>query len=345
MSKTETIKKFAMRVLEMDGFEIGTPVILNEVSFVPILKHEIPKEERDYLTLSEAIETGVCNIIDKGTEVAHIVFENLGDMPILIEEGEIFLGQGTQDRICIGTVMVEAGVSQVISVKCVHAPHHLSSGASFGYGGKASRGMLNEMRSMKYSSASGFIGASHISQYKVWNKVSEEMASEKGISDHSQYTLGISARRGRIKKRAKKVTFPKNTVGVVVINNEGEIKGVEIYRSPRNFQVRQEGLFESIESNISWEAKGKGPYKKAIEKTRKMFKEISELEENKSSLNQIEIDGVIIQSHNLKGEAYTTAFYSATCPSCKQPKQRKKICPNCGFIEDASEDLAHMSLF
>jgi len=205
MSKTETIKKFAIRVLEMDGFEIGTPVILNEVSFVPIIKHEIPKEEREYITLSEAIESGVCKIIDKGTEVAHIVFENLGNIPILIEEGEIFLGQGTQDRICIGTVMVEVGASQEISVKCVHAPHHLTSGASFGYGGKASRGMLNEMRSMKYSNAQNFMGASLINQSKVWNKVSEEMVSEKSVSDGTHYTLGVNARRKRIKKRINPV--------------------------------------------------------------------------------------------------------------------------------------------
>ena len=108
MSKTETIKKFATRVLNKDGLEISNPVFLDEVSFVPIIKHEIPQEERDYLTLSEAIENGVCKITDKGTEVAHIIFQNLGQIPILIEEGEIFLGQGTQDRICIGTVMVEA---------------------------------------------------------------------------------------------------------------------------------------------------------------------------------------------------------------------------------------------
>ena len=331
-------------MLNKDGLEIGNPVFLDEVSFVPIIKHEIPQEERDYLTLSEAIENGVCKITDKGTEVAHIIFQNLGQIPILIEEGEIFLGQGTQDRICIGTVMVEAGATMNISVKCVHAPHHLSPGASFSYGGKASRGMLNEMRSGKFSTAYRGIGASNISQYRVWSKVNEEMQSQESVSDRSQYSLGLIARRNKVKQRSKKIKFPKNTIGVVVIDNKGAIKGVEIYRSPHNFNLRKEGLFESIETNISWKPEGKGPFPKAIEKVRNVFKELSKLKEQKSSMPQIEIDGLIINTEGLKGEAFTTAFYSSICPSCGKEKQRKKVCPHCEFLEEVTDDLAYMSL-
>ena len=344
MSKTETIKKFATRVLNMDGLEIGTPVFLDEVSFVPIIKYEIPQEERDYLTLSEALEEGLCQITDKGTEVSHIIFQNLGEIPILIEEGEIFLGQGTQDRICVGSVMVDPGVTMNISVKCVHAPHHLKAGSSFFYGGKASRGMLNEMRSQKFYNASMGIGASNISQSSVWEKVNEEMLNEESVSDKSQYTLGVRARRERVKKRSKKIKFPKNTIGVVVIDNKGAIKGVEIYSSSHNFNIRKEGIFESVETNISWKPEGKGPFPKAKEKVKSMFVELSELKENKNTIKQIEIDGLIINTEGLKGEAFTTAFYSTFCPSCGKAKQRKKICPHCEFLEEVSEDLAYMSL-
>ncbi|MHA1986343.1 MAG: ARPP-1 family domain-containing protein [Promethearchaeota archaeon] len=345
MSKTETIKKFATRVLNMEGLEIGAPVFLDEVSFVPIIKHEIPQEERDYLTLSEALENDLCQITDKGTEVAHIIFQNLGDIPILIEEGEIFLGQGTQDRICVGSVIVDPRTTMNISVKCVHAPHHLSRGSSFTYGGKASRGMLDEMRTQKFFNASIGAGASTISQSSVWKKVNEEMSNEKSVSDNTKYTLGIEARKGRVKKRSKKVKFPKNTIGVVAIDNKGAIKGVEIYRSPHSFNIRKEGIFESLETNISWEPEGKGHFPNAKEKAKSMFVELSKLEENKNTMKQIEIDGLIINTEGLKGEAFTTAFYSTFCPSCGEEKQRKKMCPHCEFLEEVSEDVAYMSLF
>ena len=75
MTELEIIKKIAAQITHSDGMEIGEPIVLDEISFVPILKQEVPKEERDYLTLSEALEIGVCEIIDKGTEVSHILFK------------------------------------------------------------------------------------------------------------------------------------------------------------------------------------------------------------------------------------------------------------------------------
>lgn len=344
MSKVDIIRKFAKQITTMDGMEIGPPIILDEISFVPIIKQEVPIEERDYLTLSEALEKGVCKIIDKGTEVAHINFQNLSDLPILIEEGEIFKGSGTQDRISIGTVMVQPGDKIEIAVKCVHAPHHLSAGAAFGYGGKASRGMLNEIRTLKYQSVMTDLPASRIDQSRVWNKVHEEMEIEDNVTDITQYSQGVEERRKRAKKRSIKVDFPKNTIGFVVINPKGEIKGIEVHRSPHNFNVRKDGIFESLETNISWEPVGKGPFQNSKEKVKKLFDTLSNLKEGKDIFNQVEIDGLVINSEGLTGEAFTSAFYSAECPSCKKSKPRKKTCPHCGFLEDVGEEVAFMSL-
>jgi hypothetical protein len=344
MSKIDIIRKFAEQIANMEGMEIGSPIVLEEISFVPIIKQEVPIEERDYLSLSEALEKGVCRIIDKGTEVAHILFQNLGNLPILIEEGEIFKGSGTQDRIAVGTMMVQPGEQIEIAVKCVHAPHHLSAGAKFGYGGKASRGMLNEIRALKYSNAQLNAPVSSINQSKVWSKVSEEMALEDNVTDITQYSQGIEERRKRSKKRSEKVDFPKNTIGFVVINPKGEIKGIEIHRSPHNFNIRKEGIFESLETNISWEPNGKGAFSNPKEKVKNLFEKLSKLKEGKDALNQVEIDGLVINSEGLAGEAFTSAFYSDVCPSCQKHKPRKKSCPHCGFLEEKEDELAYMSL-
>ncbi len=344
MSKIDVVRKYAKQIADMNGMEIGTPIILEEISFVPIIKQEIPQDQRDYLTLSEALDNGVCKIIDKGTEVAHIVFENLGDLPILIEEGEIFKGSGTQDRISVGTVMVQPGDVIEIAVKCVHAPHHLSAGAAFGYGGKASRGMLNEIRTLKYQNAMCDVAASNIDQSRVWNKVSEELESEENISDNLQYSQGVEERRKRAEKRSNKVNFPKNTVGFVAIDSKGEVKGIEVHRSPHNFNVRKDGIFESLEASISWKPVGKGPFQNSKEKVKGLFKKLSNLKEGKDALKQVEVDGVVINSEGLTGEAFTSEFYSDICPSCHKSKPRKKECPHCGSFEDASEEFTYMSL-
>lgn len=345
MTELEVIKKMAAQIVDSDGMGLGEPILLEEISFVPIIKQEVPKEERDYITLSESLEVGACEIIDKGTEVAHIIFKNLGELPILIEEGDIFLGKGTQDRISVGTIMVEPGAVQEISVKCVHAPHHLAANANFSYGGKASRGMLNEMRSLKFSSATKGYNASTINQSRIWNKVKEEMASEKAVKDQTRYTLGLDSRRKKVIKRSKQLNFPKNTIGIVVVDADGEIKGVEIHRSPHNFNVRKDVILESLETNVKWESTGKGAVPDAKEKAKIMFKKISKLKKGKDTIGQIELNGLVINSEGLQGEAFTSAFYSATCPSCGKPKPRKQKCPGCGYLEEASEDFTYMSLF
>lgn len=344
MSKVKIIKEFAKQIIDMDGMEIGSPIILEEISFIPIIKKEVPIDKRDYLTLSEALDGGFCKIIDKGNEVAHINFQNLGDLPILIEEGEIFKGSGTQDRISIGTVMVQPSDKIEIAVKCVHAPHYLSAGAKFGHGGKASRGMLNEIRTHKYGHAQMNAPVSTIDQSKVWEKVNEEMKLEENVSDTTQYSQGVEERRKRAKKRIKKVDFPKNTIGIVVINPKGEIKGVEIHRSPHNFKVNKEGIFESLETNISWKSIGKGPFSNSKEKAKSLFEKLSKLEEGKDALNQVEVEGLIINSEGLSGEALTSAFFSNVCPSCGEEKPRKKNCPHCNFAEEKDDEFAYMSL-
>ncbi|TFG01536.1 MAG: hypothetical protein EU540_03445 [Promethearchaeota archaeon] len=344
MTNIETIKKFATKVLASESIEIGVPLVLEEITFIPIIKHEIPRDERDYLSLSEALEEGACKITDKGTEVAHILFENISEFPILIEEGEIFKGQGTQDRMCVGTIKVEPMKTVEIPVKCVHAPHHLSSGAAFGYGGKAGRGMLKELRSLKFSHAVNKAPASTIDQSRVWDQVHYENVMAD-VADNTKYTENVEKRRERAEKIGKKLKFPTNTVGVVVVNPEGDVKGLEIHRTPHNFKVRKDGILESIEANISWEPEGKGSFKNAQEKVKELFKKISELKKGKEALSQVEISGLAINLDGVSGEAYTTTFYSGVCPSCNSQKPRQKACPNCGFLEEDMDEIAYMSMY
>ncbi len=344
MTKIEVIRDYARRVASMEGFEIGDPLYVSEITFIPILQHEIPRAEREYLTLAEALEEGLCRITEKGTEVAHIIFENVSkSLPILIEEGDIFQGLGTQDRIAVGTIMVEPGAKVEISVKCVHAPHALHRGAAFGYSGKASRLMLNKLRHMKSETAKLGMAASTISQSEVWSTVSEEAAAEV-VSDQTKYHEVVMARKTRSKERFKDLNFPENTVGITVVDSNGKLKAIEIHRSPRNFRLRKASILESIEATIQWEAQNKAPFTKAEETVKNLFKKLTTLEEDKDTHKQIEIDGLVINAEGISGEAFTTAFYSGICPECGKSKPRKKSCPTCGFEETVLEEVAYMSL-
>ena len=329
MTKFDAILKFANQVVHSEGVVIGAPIVIDEITFVPIIKEGTPKEERDYITLSEALDQNLCEIIEKGTEINHIIFVSKGDNPILIEEGEIFLGQGTQDRICVSTVMVQPSSKIEVPVKCVHAPHMLSGGARFSYGGKGSRQMLESMRSMKYHNANGNIGASRINQSEIWDNVASETASDSRSSDKSRYSETILGRIKTATDRSESISFPENTIGLAVVNQGGVIKGLEIHRSPYNFKIRKSGFFTSLESQVRWnEGSPAISGKIAKEKVLNIFKKFETMKEGKDIKKQIEVEGLVInmEDSSMTGEVFSSQFYSDVCPECGSKKKRTMVC-------------------
>ena len=71
---------------------------------------------------------------------------------------------------------------------------------------------------------------------------------------------------------------------------------------------------------------------------------VSEMKEGKDALNQVEVDGVVLNLAGIAGEVLTSKFYSATCPNCGAHKPRKKLCPECSFEEEVSDEVAFMSM-
>ena len=90
MTTSKLVRDFAKNVLDEENFSLGNAIPVENVIFVPILKEEAAREERDYLTVDEALNENVLKIVDKGTEIAHLIVTNEADLPVLIEEGEIF---------------------------------------------------------------------------------------------------------------------------------------------------------------------------------------------------------------------------------------------------------------
>ena len=57
MTSIKVLRKFASQVSSTSGYVLGESVLIDEISFIPIIKEETPRSERDYLTLSEDMRT------------------------------------------------------------------------------------------------------------------------------------------------------------------------------------------------------------------------------------------------------------------------------------------------
>ncbi|MFX1254557.1 MAG: ARPP-1 family domain-containing protein [Promethearchaeota archaeon] len=338
MTAWNVLREFAENTLNSEKMNLGEAIPEENILFVPILKKELPKEERDYLTINEALNENVLKIVDKGTEITHLIVTNEADLPVLIEEGEIFEGQGTQDRIVVGSVVIQPKTTVEIPVKCVHAPHPLATNAGFRAFAKGGRSMLRSMRGMKSEAAHYSRSVAGISQSQVWKNVTEQTATEN-VGDSAKYKEAMEQRLKRATKR--KIKFPDNTIGFFAISEAGKLVAMEIHRTPRAFKRREAYMLTSVEKEIK-EGVKPAPKAQASKKSREVLQELASIDE-KQVQSQIEVDGLLLNlSGKMQGEFVSSKFYSAVCPECGANKPRIAKC-ECGYEEEADDEFLYAS--
>jgi hypothetical protein len=208
------------------------------------------QDSSDYLNTAEALESGMLVLEETGDTVNIVLGRNIGDTVILIEEGEILAGDGTQNRIVVANTLVEPAEEVRIPVKCVHAPHPLSKGASFLTAGAGSIDFLSRIRLQKYQSimtdVEHYRPEEAVSQEEVWSNI-HRYCRNLGIEDRSDYNQAIESIRAKAKLMADELRheLPKATCGLLAINSEGEVVSFELYRRPGPFENRK-GFIEAL---------------------------------------------------------------------------------------------------
>ncbi len=243
------IRALADEFLMNGVFSIERPIEYGSYSFVPITI-EVEHNSTEYLNAAEALETGDLVISEVGDAVESILAKNNSDRPILIEASEVLLGNGTQDRIILESVILQPGEERRIPCKCVHAPHPLRGGSKFRSMGASGEGLRKSIFKQKYCSimtdVEHYTPAGAVDQSGVWSDVAGDGRDAKS-SDQTKYTETLEKKRKDIEKIAEQVReqLPQNTSGLVIMNREGGIQAFELYRSSRAFEMRK-GFIESI---------------------------------------------------------------------------------------------------
>ncbi|MFX1367500.1 MAG: ARPP-1 family domain-containing protein [Promethearchaeota archaeon] len=251
MSATDSIEQihgFADEILADTEFSLVRPVFHNGISFVPIVLRE--KGVQDYLNAAEALKRGILVITEAGDAVNTIIARNKGDKPVLIEEAEILVSQGSQDRMVVASVILQPSEETRIPVKCVHAPHALNRGSGYGSLGMAAGPMKSSLRSMKYQSI--MTDVEHyqpeiaVDQGRVWKEV-ERYCKTYGIADPTKYSEAIAKLQEIAKDSAEEIhtLLPEGTCGFVAIGSDGNVIALEFYRNSQSLKNRA-GVFEML---------------------------------------------------------------------------------------------------
>lgn len=107
---------------EFESIQVGTPTYFGGLTLFPLLRNEPAPAQPGYMLLEEAIVHGVAHVkeLSEGGSVPELRFENLGERPVLLLDGEELVG-AKQNRVLNLTILAPAKQAITIPVSCVEA--------------------------------------------------------------------------------------------------------------------------------------------------------------------------------------------------------------------------------
>lgn len=107
---------------ELGSITVGDPVHFEGLTIFPLFRDGPVPPEPDYTLLEEAVARGGARVTEVAAEgsVPELRFENLGEKPVLLLDGEELIG-AKQNRVVNLTILAPAKQVIVIPVSCVEA--------------------------------------------------------------------------------------------------------------------------------------------------------------------------------------------------------------------------------
>ena len=115
---------------ELDRVEVGDPLHHRNLTLFPLRRPTA--SDMDYLVLEDAIQQRLAKVteLQGGGSVPELRFENAGEQPVLLLDGEELVG-AKQNRVLNLTILAPAMQTLTIPVSCVEAGRwHMTTSAS-----------------------------------------------------------------------------------------------------------------------------------------------------------------------------------------------------------------------
>ncbi len=107
---------------EFESIKLGNPTHFGGLTVFPLFRNGATPVQAGYMLLEEAVLHGVARVTElgEGGSVPELRFDNLGDAPVLLLDGEELVG-AKQNRVLNLTILAPAKQAIVIPVSCVEA--------------------------------------------------------------------------------------------------------------------------------------------------------------------------------------------------------------------------------
>ena len=117
---------------EFESINVGTPDHFGGLTIFPLFRNGSTPEQPRYMLLEDAVVHGAARVTElgEGGSVPELRFENFGDSPVLLLDGEELVG-AKQNRVLNLTILAPAKQAVVIPVSCVEAGRWHAESDSF----------------------------------------------------------------------------------------------------------------------------------------------------------------------------------------------------------------------
>lgn len=244
-----------------DGYRVTGPYVHENLAVY--LVHSKDADAREYLTLAEALGSGVVKVTEKqNEEVEQLRLENTGDLPVFIQEGDRVIG-GKQDRIIgLSFVVPPKSGSRTIPAFCVEQGRWKAglTGATFtgpDNGALAAKEIRDAAKFKKDQSV-------------VWEQVSrlKQASLDELNTGFNTTSLNETLEDPRIKKLCDEAAAAlggiaakhADAVGIAIAMN-GRLEEVNVYPSPSLLRKMAPRLVQSyaLSAAVKKEEEGTAP--------------------------------------------------------------------------------------
>jgi len=168
---------------ELETITLGDPVHFGSLTLFPLLRKGSIETEPDYLLLDEALSLGTARVTESssGGSVPELRFENRGEKPVLLLDGEELIG-AKQNRTVNLTILAPGKQAILIPVSCVEAGRWRMESSAFRPAPHVMYSRARAARLEQVTISMATSGARCSNQSALWKEIAEKFGRLGGSS-------------------------------------------------------------------------------------------------------------------------------------------------------------------
>lgn len=200
-----------------------------------------------YITLAEALEKSLLTIMEvsEGGSVPELRVKSAAPLPVLLLAGEEIKG-AKQNRILSTSILVAAGAEQSIPVACTERGRWSYNSPGFKDSDNISSSDVRQAASFSVSDNLVNLGAHHVNQVQVWDKIEE--LHEKSKTHHTSKTRAMDdafqARKHDLDEAVRRFSLFPGQTGILFFH-DGKVAGLDLISRPGAYARLHEKLVRS----------------------------------------------------------------------------------------------------